>query len=775
MILFEKSRNKTSDRETSGSSCFEDGVEIEEFTFSSDSKKRLITSALPYVNNIPHLGNIIGSVLSADVFARYSELAGYNTIYICGADEHGTATETKALEENTTPEKICDKYYNIHKEIYEWFNIDFERFGRTSTEEHVSTTQNLFTELDENGYIEEKEVDQTFCEECDKFLADRFVEGTCPHCGYEEARGDQCESCGKLLSSEELEDPLCKMCSSTPVIKSSQQLFLCLDKLQSELENWAGERSEDGFWTKNAVKTTEGWFEEGLEPRSITRDLDWGVSVPKEGFENNVFYVWFDAPIGYISITKNALPDSWREWWLNPEGVDLYQFMAKDNIPFHTLFFPATLLGADDDFTMLHHINSTEYLNYEGGKFSKSRNVGLFGDDAMDSGLDADLYRYYLLSVRPETSDTVFKWEGFRESVNRELIANFGNLVNRTLSFIERYFDSSITDVELGEEDKEFWKEVIEEEKEIVESFEKVELKSALERIMSLSKKGNTYFQREEPWEFVEAEKGKNDIRAQTILYVLLNLVRDLGLLLSPYIPESTKEMFLYSNLDMRGLEDLGRMNIEVPHIINKFEVLFEKVSKERIEELEKKYSGKESEAEEEVEEDEAVSFSDLDLVVGEIVGVAKHTDADNLYVEEVDIGGEEPVQIVSGLVPHYEEEELLGMKVVFLKNLEQAEIRGVVSEGMLLAVEGEEDRVEVLHPGGSPGDPIGVMKKDGSQTLSEKDGEVSRTLSIEEFSKVDLYVEEGRFMAEGEEVKVRTDSGVESIKVEDIEDGRVK
>ena len=331
--------------------------------------KILITSALPYVNNIPHLGNLI-QVLSADVFARYCRLKGYETLYICGTDEYGTATETKAIEEGITPKELCDRYYKLHTEIYRWFNIAFDRWGRTSTPNQTKITQDIFLKLDKNGYIRERTIEQLYCEKDSMFLADRYVRGKCPHCGYEEARGDQCESCGKLLDPTDLVDAKCGTCGTAPVLRETSHLYIDLPAILPKLHEWMEKARVEGFWAKNAVRMTEAWIRDGLMERGITRDLKWGIPVPRDGYRDKVFYVWFDAPIGYISITANHT-DDWESWWKNPDEVRLFQFIGKDNIPFHTVIFPSSLLGSGDNWTLLHHMSSTEYLNYETGKFSK--------------------------------------------------------------------------------------------------------------------------------------------------------------------------------------------------------------------------------------------------------------------------------------------------------------------------------------------------------------------------------------------------------------------
>jgi methionine--tRNA ligase/methionine--tRNA ligase beta chain len=420
--------------------------------------RRLITSALPYVNNIPHLGNLI-QVLSADVFARFCRIRGYETLYVCGTDEYGTATETRAREEGKTPQALCDQYHAVHADIYRWFGISFDHFGRTSTPQQTEIVQSLFADLDRNGYIREHAAEQLFCPECGRFLADRYVRGKCPACSSEDARGDQCERCGKLLDPTDLVEPRCATCGATPRLKLTKHLYIDLPGIQARYDPWMTRASEKGRWTKNAVQMTRSWLRDGLRERAITRDLTWGIPVPKPGYENKVFYVWFDAPIGYMSLTK-ALADKlaaegklsfdWKSWWLPEEAADnvgeveLFQFIGKDNIPFHTVLFPSTLIGSGRNWTKPHHLSSTEYLNYEVGKFSKSKGVGVFGSDAKDSGIPADAWRFYLFYNRPEKADAQFSWSDFQERYNGELIGNLGNLVNRTLTFVSRYYGRRI-------------------------------------------------------------------------------------------------------------------------------------------------------------------------------------------------------------------------------------------------------------------------------------------------------------------------------------------
>lgn len=328
----------------------------------------------------------------AHVKYRYAKARNYNTLYVCGTDEYGTATETKALEEGCTPRELCDKYNKLHADVYKWFDIGFDYFGRTTTDNQTKIAQDIFTDLHNNSFLVEETVTQLFCEKHQGFLADRFVEGICPKCGYEDARGDQCDTCGQLLDPLELINPRCKLDNTSPIPRNSKHIFLELDKLQPEIENWSKKSSEDGQWSKNGRIITESWLKQGLTKRCITRDLRWGTPVPLPGYEKKVMYVWFDACIGYVSITANYTKE-WKQWWKNEDNVKLYQFMGKDNVPFHTVVFPGTQLGTrNGNWTMLHHVSTTEYLQYEGGKFSKSRGVGVFGNNAQDTGVPPSVW-----------------------------------------------------------------------------------------------------------------------------------------------------------------------------------------------------------------------------------------------------------------------------------------------------------------------------------------------------------------------------------------------
>jgi methionyl-tRNA synthetase len=644
-------------------------------------KRKLITSALPYVNNIPHLGNLI-HVLSADVFARYCRLAGYETLYVCGTDEYGTATETRALEEGITPKQLCDRYYAIHTDIYEWFNISFDKWGRTSTPEHTEITQGIFKRLDEAGYINEQTIEQLYCESCSRFLADRYVRGVCPHCDYEGARGDQCEDCGKLLDPTELKEPKCDTCGKTPVARKTDHLYIDLPAILPKLEAWMKSAAETGHWANNAVKMTEAWIRDGLRERGITRDLKWGIPVPKKGYEDKVFYVWFDAPIGYISITA-TLTDQWETWWRNPEQVELFQFIGKDNIPFHTVIFPSSLLGSGEKWTTLHNMSSTEYLNYESGKFSKSKGVGVFGNDARDTGIPADVWRFYIYYNRPERADAVFTWADFQEKTNGELIGNLGNLINRTVTFVNRYFDGKLPE---GEIDGELWGEIRRIEGDITEHLEKASLRDAFRLVFQLSSIGNKAFQDGEPWR----TRTDDPPAAAALIRNLVYLLKDLSILLQPFLPGTADTLAAQLGVEAGNWDALGTTDVEFA--FGKAKILFKRLEDDVIEELRNRFSGTQKEREEKLED----KFSrKVDLRVAKITAVERHPKADKLYIESIDLGYEQR-QIVSGLVGHYTEDELLGKNIVVVANLKAAKLRGVESQGMLLAAS-KDDIVDVL------------------------------------------------------------------------------
>ncbi|XP_035692081.1 methionine--tRNA ligase, cytoplasmic-like [Branchiostoma floridae] len=559
-------------------------------------KNVLITSALPYVNNVPHLGNIIGCVLSADVFSRYCRLRGWNALYICGTDEYGTATETRALEEGLTPQQICDKYHALHADIYRWFNIDFDFFGRTTTPQQTEIAQDIFWRLHQRDHLLTDTVDQLLCEKCDRFLADRFVEGTCPLCNYEDARGDQCDKCGKLIVATELKKPRCKVCSASPVVKTSTHLFLNLPQIEPKLSGWLEEILPSDSWSSNARVITRTWLRDGLKPRCITRDLQWGTPVPLKGFTEKVFYVWFDAPIGYLSITANYT-DQWEKWWKNPDEVTLYNFMAKDNVPFHSVVFPCSLLGAEDNYTLVNHLQATEFLNYEDGKFSKSRGIGVFGDDAKDTSIPADIWRFYLLYVRPENQDTTFSWEDLMVKHNSELLNNLGNFIYRALTFVVNNFHSTIPTMDLDESDTEMLAQVNRELQMYNFNMERVRLREGLTTILNISRLGNQYIQASKPWVLLKGTEQER-ARAGTVVGLCANIACVLSVLLHPYMPDISTQIQaqLAAPVDVNVVGDRLVCHLAPGHKIGQPKPLFEKLEAAVVQDLKNKFAGRQKE-----------------------------------------------------------------------------------------------------------------------------------------------------------------------------------
>lgn len=550
----------------------------------------LITSALPYVNNVPHLGNIVGSVLSADIYARYCKARNYNTLFVCGTDEYGTATETKAIEEGCTPRELCDKYHKIHSDVYKWFQIGFDYFGRTTTEKQTEIAQDIFNKLNNNGYLEEHSMKQLYCEEHKAYLADRYVEGECPKCHYEDARGDQCDKCGGLLDPFELINPRCKLDNSKPIPRNSDHIFISLDKLEPRIKEWVEKSSREGGWSKNSRTITQSWLKEGLQPRCITRDLVWGTPVPLEKYKDKVLYVWFDATIGYVSITANYT-DGWKKWWKDPENVQLYQFMGKDNVPFHSVIFPGSQLGTNENWTMLHHLSTTEYLQYEGGKFSKSRGVGVFGNNAKDTGVSPSVWRYYLASVRPESSDSHFSWSDFVARNNSELLANLGNFVNRLVKFVNAKYNGVVP-----EYDQKQLADFVKLEKDInsilssyVSEMEQSHERRGLEIAMSLSARGNLFLQENKLDNSLFSEfPAKSD----AVVGVGLNIVYSVASVIYPFMPEAAETIYKMLNAPAKKIDDKFYLCIEGGHNINKAEYLFKRIDEKEIENWRSKYGG---------------------------------------------------------------------------------------------------------------------------------------------------------------------------------------
>ncbi|GAB0493772.1 hypothetical protein MMPV_005057 [Pyropia vietnamensis] len=726
----------------------------------------LVTSALPYCNNVPHLGNLIGAVLSADVYARYLRQRGVNVVYVCGTDEYGTATENKAQAEGVSPRTICDRYTALHKGVYDWFDIRFDHFGRTSTPSQTAIVHEMFWALHEAGLIVPDDVHQLYCvATCNRPLSDRYVVGTCPRCGYEDARGDQCDSCSELLNPAELLRPRCATCGQPPETRASRHLFLDLPALASAVDEWSKDtQARGGIWSANAVAMTRTWLRDGLQPRCITRDLDWGVPVPLEGFTDKVFYVWFDAPIGYLSITAEYAPDHWREWWeagdrpplsLTPSSVsqasstaraapstpdeassggevvgvaagtvappgskptvELVQFMGKDNVPFHTVVFPAAQLGSRRPWTMVQHLSTTEYLQYESGKFSKSRGVGVFGTDARDTNIPPAVWRYYLLVNRPEVADATFTWADLRAKNNDELLNNLGNFMHRTATFLASSFGSVMP--ELNTTDAAVVEATAAINAELAayhEAFAGLSLKAALKRAMAVARLGNQFLQAAAPWHTVKTDRAA----AGSALAFSASVVILLGGVLEPFLGQGWSTTALARLGVDRTDAVVGLTDTFVPPLLPaghrtaaKPTPLFSLISAVDAERFRVRFGGAPAAG---TTNGSAAAPADsgvfvLDLRVGRVATVEPHAESDRLYVATVDVGetasdGTPTTRtLVAGLRDAYTADDLRGRLVVVACNMAPATLAGVQSQAMILAAE-KKKVTRVLCPAGGGG-----------------------------------------------------------------------
>lgn len=562
--------------------------------------KILITSALPYVNGIPHLGHLVGCLLPSDVYARFMRMSGNEVLYICGTDEHGTPSEVGAAKENMPVEEYCTKYHNRHKDVYKKFNLSFDFFGRTSTPQNEEATYHIFNKLDENGFIEERNIKQVFSIDDNRFLPDRYITGTCPHCGYDKARGDQCENCTRVLEPTDLINPRSTISGSTNLeVRETKHLFLKLPLLEKELGEWV--KTKEPYWPDVAYSIAQKWLKEGLHERCITRDLKWGFAVPKKGFEDKVFYVWFDAPIGYIGISKqwadeNPEQRDWKSWWLDAKDVYYVQFMGKDNVPFHSISFPATLLGTKENWTKVDYLKGMSYLTFEGGKFSKSEQRGIFAEDAIEE-FPADYWRYWLMSNAPEASDSSFTFDGFAGVINKDLNGVLGNFVSRVLKMTASKLGAEVpAGGEMQTEERELIAALQEKVDNYLQYLKDMEFRKALGELRAIWVDGNNYISATEPWTVIK----ENQARAAAILRVCINLIRIFAILSAPIMPDTAEKILAKLGLSTEGLSLKGfdvAKEIEALQAGQKFEVgeaLFERIAPEKIEELKVKYgSGK--------------------------------------------------------------------------------------------------------------------------------------------------------------------------------------
>lgn len=554
-------------------------------------RRYLITSALPYVNGLPHLGHLIGCHLPADVYARYLREQGKTVLFIDGTDEHGTPSEVGAAKEGMELEPYCKKYHDLHAEMYQGFNLSFDYFGRTSSEQNKEIVYRIFKALDKNGLIVEKTTKQVYSPDDNRFLPDSYVMGTCPFCGYERAKGDQCENCTKVLDPVDLIHPRSVLSGSDRIeIRETKHLFLQLPKLEKDLEKWI--ETKKGIWPDIAYSIAKKWLKEGLKERGITRDLKWGFSVPKEGFENKVFYVWFDAPIGYIGITKqwaDEKPDerNWEDWWFNTDDVYHTEFMGKDNIPYHTISFPATLRGTGEKWTEVSFLKGMNYLNFAGGKFSKSAHRGIFLDDALKE-FPADYWRYWLMANAPESDDSNFSFDQFAATINKDLNDVLGNFVNRVLKMTVNNFGSVVPKMgELTDEEKNLYIQIDSLIKSYAEYMDRLEFRKALSVLREIWTSGNNYIAKTEPWKVVKVNKEY----AGTILNTALNLIRLYAVLSAPIMPETAQKMLSLFDASLPMLWPTQKAQSELSTIqegttFHLIDPLFQKIMPDRITEL---------------------------------------------------------------------------------------------------------------------------------------------------------------------------------------------
>lgn len=560
--------------------------------------RHLITSALPYINGIKHLGNLIGSLLPADVYARYLRQAGEDVLFICGTDEHGTPAEVAALAEKLPVADYCQKMYARQKEVFESLEISCDYFGRSSDTENHALTQDIFQHLDQNGFIEPRVIQQMYSVNEKRFLPDRYVTGTCPACGYTSARGDQCESCNKLLDPSELIDPYSTLSGDRHLeLREEEHLFLKLDVLEKKVDQWVNQHQN---WPKLTRGIAYKWLKEGLQARCITRDLKWGVKVPKPGFEDKVFYVWFDAPIAYIGMTQawaksSGAVEAWKDWWQpeDPETVSYTQFMAKDNVPFHAIFWPGMLIGADQNWKMVDEIKSFNWLTYDGGKFSTSQRRGVFLDQALDL-FPADYWRYVLMSIAPESNDSDFNFERFALAVNKDLNDTLGNFVSRSIALIHKYFDGKLPEADLSDPDLSALEaRCLEQVQALDATLSDREFRQAAQALRALWVEGNEFISQRQPWMHAKTDLA----HAGTTLNICVHLIKTFAHASAPIMPSAALRLMesIGSALAPESLavsEALSLNCLPAGHQLPERQQLFNKVDMDHVKELDQKFEG---------------------------------------------------------------------------------------------------------------------------------------------------------------------------------------
>ena len=661
-------------------------------------KRTTVTSALPYANGPVHIGHLAGVYVPADIYVRYLRLKKEDVLFIGGSDEHGVPITIRAKKEGITPQDVVDRYHKIIKDSFEDFGISFDVYGRTTSEVHCETASEFFRTLYDKGEFVEKTSMQYYDEEAHAFLADRYITGECPHCHAEGAYGDQCEKCGTSLSPTDLINPKSAISGSKPVMRETKHWYLPLDKHEAWLRQWILEDHKE--WRNNVYGQCKSWLDMGLQPRAVSRDLDWGIPVPVEGAEGKVLYVWFDAPIGYISNTKELLPDSWEKWWKDPE-TRLVHFIGKDNIVFHCIVFPA-MLKAEGSYILPDNVPSNEFLNLEGDKISTSRNWAVWLHEYLrDFPGKQDVLRYVLTANAPETKDNDFTWKDFQARNNNELVAVYGNFVNRALQLTQKYYDGVVPVCgELTEYDRQTLDEFKDVKTKVEELLDAFKFRDAQKEAMNLARIGNKYIADSEPWKVVKTDPE----RVKTIIYISLQLTANLAIAFEPFLPFSSEKLRKMLNMESFEWDRLGRTDLLVSgHQLAKPELLFEKIEDDVIEaQVQKLLDTKKANEEANYKAKpirENIAFEDfqkLDIRVGTVLECTKVPKADKLLCFKI-ADGLENRTIVSGISKFYKPEELVGKQVCFIANLAPRKLKGIESQGMILSALNYDESLSVI------------------------------------------------------------------------------
>ncbi len=663
-------------------------------------KRTLVTTALPYANGPVHIGHLAGVYVPADIYTRYLRLKGEDVIMIGGSDEHGVPITLKAKSEGVTPQDIVDRYHTIIKDSFEEFGISFDIYSRTSSEIHAKTASDFFRKLYDKGEFIEKTSLQYYDEEANQFLADRYITGTCPHCHNERAYGDQCEACGTSLNATDLIDPKSAISGSKPVLRETKHWYLPLDKWEPTLREWILENHKE--WKTNVYGQCKSWLDMGLQPRAVSRDLDWGVPVPVEGAEGKVLYVWFDAPIGYISNTKELLPDTWEKYWKDKD-TRMIHFIGKDNIVFHCIVFPAMLM-AEGSYILPENVPANEFLNLEGDKISTSRNWAVWLHEYLkDFPGKQDVLRYVLTANAPETKDNDFTWKDFQARNNNELVAVLGNFVNRALVLTGKYFEGKVPHAgALTEYDEETLREFADVKSQVENYLDNFRFRDALKEAMNLARIGNKYLADTEPWKLAKTDMP----RVATILNLSLQIAANLAIAFEPFLPFSAAKLRRMLNMQQCDWARLGHTDIlPVGQELGKAELLFEKIEDsaidaqiEKLQATKKANELKNHQTAPVRENIEFETFGKLDIRVGKVLECQKVPKADKLLQFKIDdgLGGR---TIVSGIAKHYAPEDLVGKNVCFVANLAPRKLKGIESQGMILSAEDADGRLVVITP----------------------------------------------------------------------------